>query len=195
MKRIVIAGFVGGFAIFMWGAIAHIATPLGAMGFKKMPDEEAVSAAIKSSVKEHGLYFIPYRDMNRNPTPDELKIWEEKLKAGPTGLLLVNPSGGEAMSPRQLGSEFATNVLAALLSAFLLSRVVGSYLARVFFLSLVGLLGWMSINVPYWTWYGFPIEFTLAAGIEEVVGGFIAGLVIAWIVPPPAIEKSVVSAF
>ena len=194
MKRIMIAGFVGGFVVFMWGAIAHIATPLGAMGFKKMADEEAVATAIKASVKEHGLYFVPYRDMNRNPTPEELKIWEERLMEGPTGLLLVNPAGGEAMSPKQLGTELATNIVAALLSAFLLSRVVGSYLSRVFFLTLIGLLGWLSINVPYWNWYGFPMEFTLAAGIEEVVAGVVAGLVIAWIVPPPAIEKSAVSA-
>ncbi len=194
MKRIMIAGFVGGVVIFMWGAVAHLATPLGTMGIRQIPDESFVVVSLRNSITEKGLYFVPGRDMTKSMTPKDEKVWEEKLKEGPTGLLLVNPAGGEAMSLKELGTEFATNIVAALVGAFLISRVVGSYFSRAFFSMLVGLVGWLSISVPNWNWYGYPTEFTLAAGIEEVVGGLLAGLVIAWIVPPPDGRKSAVSA-
>ena len=150
MKRIVIASLVGGFVIFMWGAIAHTAFPLGTMGIRQIPDEGFVVVALRNSVTEKGLYFVPGRDMTKSMTPKEEKDWEEKLKTGPTGLLLVNPAGGEAMSLKQLGTEFATNVVAALVGAFLISRVVGSYFSRAFFSMLVGIPSWLSISRPYW---------------------------------------------
>ena len=133
-------------------AIAHVATPLGTMGISKLPDEGYVVVALRSSVTEKGLYFVPGRNMSKSMTPQEEKDWEGKLKAGPTGLLLVNPSGGEAMTPKQLGTEFATNVVAALIGAFLISRVVGSLFSRAIFSMLVGLVGWLSISVPNWNW-------------------------------------------
>jgi hypothetical protein len=38
--------------------------------------------------------------------------------------------------------------------------------------------------VPYWNWYGFPTDFTLAQIVENTVGWFLAGLVLALIVRP-----------
>ena len=42
----------------------------------------------------------------------------------------------------------------------------------------------MVISVPYWNWYEFPLEFTLAEAIDSVVGWLLAGFVIAAIVRP-----------
>jgi hypothetical protein len=131
-----------------------------------------------------GLYFFPGMDMSRKPTAEEQAAWEAKVKSGPTDLLVYNPRG-EAMSPRQLGSEFLSNVLAAAIAAFVASLLAAAYGRRVLAVALLGLFGWMSLSVSYWIWYGFPSSFILAEGITEVVGWFLAGLAIARIVPAP----------
>lgn len=46
----------------------------------------------------------------------------------------------------------------------------------------MGLFVWITISIPYWNWYRFPADFTLAQGIDEIIGWFLGGMAIAWIV-------------
>jgi hypothetical protein len=186
LKKILLGGFLGGVVVFIWGAIAHMALPLGQAGISQIPDEESVLTALRASIKEKGLYFFPGFDMSKVRSESEQKAWEAKLNAGPSGIMVVTPSGGEAMTPKQLGIEFASNVVASLLAAILLSMTNVGYIKRVLFVMLLGVFGWMTISVPYWTWYGFPTDFTIAALIEEAVGWLAAGLVLAAVVRPSA---------
>jgi hypothetical protein len=60
--------------------------------------------------------------------------------------------------------------------------VAGSYLARVLAATCFGLFAWLAISISYWNWYRFDPKFTLSEGIEQTVGWFLAGLVMAAIV-------------
>jgi hypothetical protein len=40
--------------------------------------------------------------------------------------------------------------------------------------------------VSYWNWYGFPTDFTTGAALDEIIGWFLGGLVLAAIVRPAA---------
>jgi len=44
--RIVLAGVIGGIAIFVWTSVAHIALPPGQGGIGEMPNESAVLSAM-----------------------------------------------------------------------------------------------------------------------------------------------------
>lgn len=182
--RIIIAAIVGGIIVFVWSAVAHIATPLGEMGLSTFPDDAPMMQAFQN-VPSSGMYFFPGMAMGRKPTPEEQKAWEQKIHTGPTGLLIITKGGGEAMSPRQLGSEFASNVVAALIAAILVSFMVGSWLKRAVAVALCGLFGIVSLVVSYWIWYGFPSAFVTGELVTEVVGWLLAGLAIAKIVKPP----------
>ena len=180
MKRIAIAAIAGGVIVFVWSAIAHMLLPIGEMGISTLTNEGPFIAALQGA--KDGLYFFPGMDMSRKPTPEEQKAWEAKVAAGPTGILVYHEKG-EAMSPRQLGSELVTNVLAALIAAWIASLLAAAYGRRVLAIALLGLFGWVSLSLSYWIWYGFPTSFILGEGITEVVGWFLAGLAIAKIVP------------
>lgn len=182
--RIIVAAIVGGLVVFIWGAIAHMATPLGEMGISTLP-EEARSLESFTTVPASGMYFFPGMDMKRKPTPEEQKAWEAKIQAGPSGLLIIRKGPGEAMSPRQLGGELASNIIAALVASILVSMMIGSWFKRAFAVALFGVFGVVSILVSYWLWYGFPDAFICGEAVTEVVGWFLAGLVIAKIVKPP----------
>lgn len=182
MKKILLAGLAGGFIVFVWGAVSHMILPLGDMGMKTMPNEEAVITSMKESLRESGLYFFPGAENHRNLTEQERKAWEAKFMAGPTGLLIYKADGSHPLSPKQLLTELATNILAALIAAFILSQTSVSFAARVVCVLLLGLFAWFSISASYWNWYNFPGDFTAAEGLDQVVGWFLAGLAMAAIV-------------
>jgi hypothetical protein len=183
MGRVVVGGLVAGIVVFTWGAVSHLATPLGEMGIRQIPSEDKVVGAMKDAIREPGFYFFPGKDMTK-VSESEQKAWEAKMKQGPAGILIVHPEGAEAMSPRQLGTELATNIVSAWLAALLLAQVRSGFGGRVLFVTGLGLFGFVINSVPYWNWYGFPLDYTGAQAIEKIVGWFLAGLVLAAIVRP-----------
>jgi hypothetical protein len=184
MGRVVLGGIAGGIVVFVWGAIAHMALPIGTMGIRQIPSEEKVLGTMKDAIREPGLYFFPGMDMTKQATKEEEKAYEAKLKQGPSGILVIRPDGDEGITPHKLGIEAGSNIVAALLAAFVLSQVQARYPMRVLVVTLIGVFGFVSISVSYWNWYNFPSDFTLGEAITETVGWFLAGLVMAAIVRP-----------
>jgi hypothetical protein len=182
--RILIAGVLGGIAMFVWTSIAHMMTPLGTVGFSQIQDESALLSSMQSAIGEKpGLYMYPYVDMN---SADPETAYEEKAKTNPSGLLIYHPAGaGAGMTPGMLGVEFAKETVQALIAAFLLSlTAIAAYAMRVAFVVLIGASAAIATNVSYWNWYSYPLDYTLAQIAMETIAALAAGLVIAWIVRP-----------
>lgn len=188
--RILIASVVGGVVMFAWGAVDHMALPFGMMGIKNLPAEEALLPHMKQAIPEHGLYFFPGKD-ETDKSDAACKAWEAKIRSGPRGLLIFNPAGGEPISPKQLGTEFASNVLAALLLAVVLARLRTGALAGGLFGLVLGVYGWMSIEASYWNWHDYPCAFATASLIEQAVGGLLSGLAIALVIGRPPAQSAV----
>src|SRR4051794_9427438 len=112
--RILMAALAGGLVMFVWSAVAHMFLGVGEAGIKPIPNEAPVVAALKANISEPGLYFVPGMDMTRRPTDEEAAAWTAKYQAGPNAIIVYTPAGDTPMSSRQLGIEFASNVLAAL---------------------------------------------------------------------------------
>jgi hypothetical protein len=176
--RTILAGFLGGIAMFIWTSIAHMALPLGQTGFSQIPGEAAVLTSMHHAIGQGtGLYFFPWTDMRQSNAMAEEAA---KLKANPSGLLIYRPPGSDGMTATTLLVEFAKEAAVSLIAAFLLARtVLFSYAARVGFVALVGLAATLTTNVSYWNWYGFPADYTLSAMVTEFVGYLAAGLAIA----------------
>jgi hypothetical protein len=177
--RLILAGILAGVVMFMWGGIAHMALPLGKMGIQSLPGEETVLSALQTSIPADGLYFFPGMDMSRKPTPDEQRAWEAKYMAGPHGIIVYHGQGSSPLSPRQLLVELVANILACIVAALVLTRVVAGFGSRVMAATGFGLIAWLSVSASYWIWYGFPRPFALAEAVDQVVGWFLAGLVLA----------------
>lgn len=177
--RVILAGVAGGIAMFIWTSVAHVALPLGEIGFSQIPGEAAVLASMHHAIGEsHGLYFFPWTDMSRS---DAMAEAAAKEKVNPSGLLIYRPPGSnDGMTATMLAAEFAKEVAVSLIAAFLLARTaLYTYAARVGFVAAIGLAATLTTNVSYWNWYGFPATYTLAAMITEFVGYVAAGLAIA----------------
>jgi hypothetical protein len=190
-KRILLAGILGGLAMYVWSFIAHMVIPLGMTGFSEIPNEPAVLSAMHASMGgKSGLYIYPGMGLGPNPSMKDVNAampqLAKKMETGPHGILIYHPPGGTPIEPRQLGFEFATEVVEALLAAWLLSRTrLAGYASRVGFVFVVGLTAAITTNIPYWNWYGFPASYTMANITIQLVGFLIIGLVAAAVMKQP----------
>jgi hypothetical protein len=186
MRSWIVAGIVGGIAMFIGSTIAHVALPLGQVGLSSIPKEAPVLAAMHDSIGDkQGLYFFPWVDPK---SKDMMAETTAKMKTNPSGILIYNPPGrGIEMMPRTLGIEFVKETVCALIAAFLLAQtMIAGYAARVGFVTLAGIAAGITTNVSYWNWYGFPTDYTLAYAFMNVIEYFSAGLAIAAVLRKPA---------
>lgn len=182
MKRILIAGVLGGIVMFLWGAFCHMVLPISAMAIKNLPNETAIVPVLQREIQQPGLYFFPAMDLSGNPTAEQQQAWEAKYNAGPIGILVYQPTGYPPLSARQLGTELVSDILAAFVLVWVLS-LIGVTLSRGFVIAgLFGAFAWLSISVSYWNWYGFPGFFILSEAVDQVIGWALAGLVVAAII-------------
>jgi hypothetical protein len=193
MGRIITSGLVAGIVVFIWGAISHMATPLGTIGIQSLPDDEAFTTLIRASLTRSGFYFFPA--MPHDPSASRaqqdaaMKAFAEKERRGPVGIMVIRTGGVEPMSMRMLASELVSNILAAIVAAMLLSMGIGSpglatLSSRVFFVTMLGLFASLSIEVSYWTWYGFPTNYTLAQFVDQLASWMFGGLVLGALIKP-----------
>ncbi|MCU1305888.1 MAG: hypothetical protein JWN45_583 [Acidobacteriaceae bacterium] len=185
-KKIVIGGILAGVMMFVWSSIAHVGLPIGEMGISTISNEDAVLAAMKTSMPASGLYFLPGNDYMQAPREQRgaaMKAMMEKQKTTGWAMVVYHPNGGEDISPKTLGLQFLTAVVAGLIFAFALwaalARVV-SFGGRVMFVTALGLLPFIVSDFPKWNWYGYPTMFELGQILDYGVGGLLAGIVLAW---------------
>jgi hypothetical protein len=179
--RIIIAGIVGGIVMFMWGFVSHMMLGVGSHAFKYTPTDAQVVAAMKANMPESGIYFLPGMDMTKTPTEEEWAAIEKKAAAGPTAFVVYNTDGTGLMTPGQMGGEFASNLLGALVVAFILSWSAPGIGRRTMIAAFIGLAAWLSIDVSYWNWYRFPTAFIVDELIEQVIGWLLTGAAMAFV--------------
>jgi hypothetical protein len=183
--KVLLAGILGGIAMFVWTSIAHMALPLGEAGINEIPNESAVLSAMQGNIGDKtGLYIFPGLGVGKNATREEkseaMKQMQQRIAANPSGILMYHPPGRPFAFGKSLAIEFSTEVLQAILVIWLLAQTrIGSLGGRVGFILIAGILAAITTNVSYWNWYGFPGVYTASYILIEIVGFFLVGIVAA----------------
>ncbi len=179
--RVIIAGLLGGLAMYVWATVAHL-SPLATIGVHVPPHPELTAAALKLELGEQGGVYI----YSSAPLP----MAGGKPSSGPAptsatdGMLSYVPNGPAGLSPRQLGVEFALEIVEALLMAGIAALAAVGFGRRFGIAILVGVIAGIATNLSYWNWYGFGLDYTLANAFIELMKFVVAGLVIALMLRP-----------
>ena len=178
--RILLAALAGAAAMFVWTAIAHMATPLATAGFSKMTNEQAALQSLSADNvgTKPGLFIFPWTDPK---DPKMMEKYQALAKTRPTGMLLYRPVGqqmGGDMTP-MLIKEFLKQFAQALIAAWIVSMIAAGFVTRVGVVTAIGASAGIATNVSYWNWYGYPTDYTLAQIAIEVISALVAGLAIA----------------
>jgi len=180
-KKVLLGGIVGAVIVFLLSAVFHMATKLGEMGIQNLPGEGAIETAMRTSIHESGFYFFPGMTggpgQSERPTPAQQKEFLDKYKQGPTGILIYHPGGEELNFGKRLVVQFMIGLVAAFLAAWILAMTASAttFSGRVLIITLMALFAGVYMSLPYWNWYGFPTNYTVAYIFTVVVSWLIAG--------------------
>ncbi|MDA1014541.1 MAG: hypothetical protein O3A00_08835 [Planctomycetota bacterium] len=186
-QRIVIGGFAGAVVYFIWGNLVWMVLPLHTPTLSGLPNETAISEALKSQSLETSVYMVPWSD-NEADWADPDSDWAKRHEAGPVYTIIYKKEGAVPMPPSVMLTGFALDLIMALLAAVLLSCTLGCcgkcYVRRVGFVAGLGVFVAFAAHASYWNWMHFPLDYTLAFMVDVSVGWTLAGLVLAAIVKP-----------
>jgi hypothetical protein len=190
--RVLVAGIVAGVVSFLWGLLSHVVLDAGQSTMKSIPEEPAVLSAMSTHLKEPGFYFFPsMMDQSKGSLEQQKAAQAAYLKAyetRPHGVLIYSPPNGPLKFGTLLGKQLAIEIVCGLIAAWLLSMAAGAlpgFGGRVLFVALLGLFASMSVDAPYWNWYGFPTAYFRSQLIEEVGGWALVGVVLAFMIRGP----------
>lgn len=168
--------------VFVASTLVHMVLKYHASDYTKLPNEDAVRAAIQSGKPEPRQYIIPYAK-----GPDEMKTpeWQRKWQEGPNGVLTLRPLG-----PMSMGSSMVQWFLFALgvslVTAYLACGTVlfGASFRHVF--RVVGTVAWLAYaagQLPAAIWMGKPWSIAIKEVIDAVIYGLVTAATFAWLWP------------
>lgn len=188
MARIAIAGLVAGLVVFLWGAVAHMALPLGMIGMQIPPEaqQQAALAGLREHLGSEGVHVLPMPQESAWEDEAQMQAFGARAAQQPYAFVVFQPQGRDSMAAMggQLATQAASTMLAGLIAAFVAAGCGSSRAQRIGIVTALGVFAWLAIAVPQWNWWRFPTDFTLAALAEHAIGWLLGGIAIALILRP-----------
>lgn len=187
--RMIVAGLLGGLAMFVAGSITHMG--LGLVPVRSTPFEEQLGSVAQQTLREPGVYLIPGMPMDlqtRSAAEREqlMKDAQARAESQPRLFLAYAPPAPKGFFTAQLVAQLVGDVMAAIAMALLLTLAQGpaSYALRVLACTAGAVAGSLMTRLPYWNWYGFPSSFTERELLDDLIRAVAAAAVVAAIVRP-----------
>ena len=168
--------------VFVASAIMHMALSYHKSDYRKLPDEDRVTDALRSAGPTPGpAYFFPYflfKEMKSAPVV-------EKLKRGPVGLLTVLPSGPPAMG-KNLVQWFLYCIVISVFAAYLAGRTLGAGTGFLEVFRVVGtaaFLGYGAAHAQESIWAGRSWIVTFKHIFDSVIYAILTAATFGWLWP------------
>jgi hypothetical protein len=193
-KQLLLGGILGGLALFMWLGLSWAVLEIHTPALHSIPDEESALSRLKGAGLEHAVYIYP----GMPPAHGDKAVMEAynaRAKAGPVIPFMVYlPQGYEPMDPRVMLRGLTYCIFAGLFVTFvILTAQRPRYLTRVGLAVCFGAVVALCGPLTFGNFFFFPTEFVWPEVLDQLVGWFLAGLVIAAFTRPST-EKRLAAA-
>ena len=195
MIRVILGAIIGGVIVFAWSMVSWMVLPYHTQSIHQFKDEAAFTQCIQSQADESGMYVLPFvpGDTLAKSGDEQRTIWEElhkKQQEGPFVFASVALKGTEV----SMNQTMAYGLLLQVLGAFIISLMLAcyccsGYFCRVLTVSAIGVLVALLGCGSGFIWWKMSLAYTLACGMDAVVGWTLAGLFMAAIVKPCRCKK------
>jgi hypothetical protein len=168
--------------VFVLSSVIHMLLKYHASDYTKLPNEDAVRAAIRSGSPAPRQYIIPYAAEMKDMQSPEM---QQKFKEGPVAVLNIKAPGPMSMGPTMV-QWFIFGLVVTFVTAYIASRTLapGTDFLQVF--RVVGTVGWLAYGagqLPAAIWMGKP----WSVAWKEVFDGFLYAMgtaaIFGWLWP------------
>ena len=174
--RIAVGTLIAAVILFGWGAASWMVLPYHDATMHQIPAEEQFIEHVRAKNLEPGVYWYPGHSMDREPTPEEIAVWEQRHKEGPIGMLVVQP-GVEPMDPKVFAGGIALYLLQALLMAAAAIPHLKRCITKILFVLGFGLFLCLAGPLTNWNWMQMPLDFEIANCLDALISWTIVGIV------------------
>lgn len=162
-------------AVFLASSLIHMATPWHKNDFSKVPDQDAVMAALRPfAIPPHAEYMMPKPDSMADMKSAEFKA---KMASGPYMIMTVMEPGPMSMSKFMI-QWFVYVLVVSIAVACLASATVvhGAESHRVFHVvAFSAFLAYAAAAWPFSIWYQRPWMTTIRSTIDGLIFALITG--------------------
>lgn len=165
-------------AVFVASSLIHMLFKWHNRDYRKLPNEDAVRAAINAGQAGPGLYVIPHMLEGKDCDTEEAKA---KLREGPVGKLTLRAPGNMSVGPMLL-QWFVLNLVVAFVAACM---AIGSTSAHhaAHTAALATLLAYGAGAVSEAIWMGKPWAATLKDLLDALIYALATAAVFMWLWP------------
>lgn len=160
--------------VFVVSSVIHMVLKYHNRDYTRLPNEDAVRAALRAGNPEPRQYVIPYcAEMKEMESPE----MRQKYTEGPVGVLNLRPPGIPSMGPLLL-QWFLFSLVVSFFVAYLAANTLApgaEYLDVFRVVGVAGFLAYAAGQVPAAIWMGKP----WSVAWKEVFDGLVYGLVTA----------------
>ena len=173
---------VSAVAVFVASSLIHMVSPWHKSDYPRLPNEDAVSDALRPLAIPPGDYLLPRAgSMAEHNSPE----YRERLDRGPNVLMTVLPNGYRPMGPIFV-QWFVFIVAVSLLASHVASRGLSANAPRAYVFHEVALVSFAAYGLALWPlsiWYSRAWSITLKATVDALIYGVITGLVFQFMWP------------
>jgi len=182
LSSLIVAIATASVAVFFTSFLVHMILKYHTADYRGLPNEDEVRAALASSAKSPGQYFIPHCTDHRQLQEPAIR---QKFIDGPVALITMRPPGPPTMG-KALGQWFVLIVVVTAVAAYLTSKTVlhgASFLAVARSVSLITLLAYGVGSVTQAVWAGKPWAVVFRDLIDAFLYALATACVFGWMWP------------
>lgn len=168
--------------VFVVSSIIHMVLPYHKSDFAKLPDEEAVRAALQPLDLPPGEYSIPFAGYSGAMGSEEFKT---KLEQGPVAFMTVMKNGAYNMGS-SLIQWFIYSIVVSIFAAYVAYNAIGpsdTYLEVFQFSGAVAFTGYALALAQNSIWYNRKWTTTLKSVFDGLIYALLTAGMFGWLWP------------
>jgi hypothetical protein len=189
MIRLLVGALVSAAVLFAWGFVFWFVSGVMYQFMRPVADEDAAKQALQQLIPESGTYLIPFPDRAAVSGSDAGKAADllNRYLQGPVVEINYRKEGVTPNDPQQFvagGCQFLAASLVASVLLVLAQPGLQRYLARVLFVTLLGVFASVAVKFSDPIWFHHPWPTALYESGYVVVGWLLAGLAMGLVIKP-----------
>jgi hypothetical protein len=168
--------------VFIASSIIHMVLKYHNKDYTRLPNEDAVRAAIRAGNPPPGQYVMPYCSDMKDMEKPEMK---QKYLEGPVALLTVMRSGVPNMG-KYLGQWFVFILVVSFFIAYVAAHAIPAGAMYLHVFRIVGMVGFLAYGmgqIPAAIWWGKPWKSALKDLLDGLVYGLVTAGTFGWLWP------------
>ena len=168
--------------VFLMSFVLHMLLPWHRTDYAKVPNEDAVAAALRGFSIPPGDYMMPRPD---SPAQMRTPEFAEKVRQGPRVVMTVMPGGSMSMSGN-LVQWFLFVLIVSIFAAYIAGRALAPGAPPMQAVRFAAATGFVAYGVGQWPmsiWYRRSWFTTFKSTVDGLIYGLITGATLAWCWP------------